>query len=112
MTDQAPSQTLMYETPGAGQRGRNPLVAMALCFPGLCCWVFLVSIVGRHVPRGLVKPWVLPALWCWGIAIVTAIASLVLYLKNPRPWFVWVNLVINVLGLLFTGTIALLLVGH
>ena len=40
---------------------------------------------------------------CWGVAIVAAVVSLALYTRQrPKPWYVRLNLVINVAGLLFT----------
>lgn len=101
---------LQYESVSQPERRRSPALALVLCFPGLCCWITLVSIVALRVPPGLLDPYVPLMLCSWAAAIITAILSLGLYCRKPRSGLVWMNLVINVTGLLFTVLAALLLI--
>jgi hypothetical protein len=38
----------------------------------------------------------------WITAFFSAIASLFLYIRRPKPWYVRINLATNISGLLFT----------
>ena len=80
-----------------------PWLALLLCAPGAACFIIYFGNVGDF---GLF----------WGMllmAVITAIASLILYGRNPRRalrWYVLLNLAINVTGLLFAllGLVAIL----
>ena len=48
----------------------------------------------------------------WFVAVVTAIASFASYAgrnKGQRSWYVWLNLILNGAGLLFTTVVVILL---
>ena len=38
----------------------------------------------------------------WGVAILCALISLAIYLFRRKTWYVWINLLVNIAGLLFT----------
>ena len=80
------------------ERHYSPWVALLLCAPGAACFA---AYFGGGI-NGL--PWsVFFSLWI--TAIVTAIISVCLYGRFPfkaLPWFVAVNLVINIFGLLLS----------
>ena len=88
----------------------HPGVATVLVLPGLFCWIVLLSI---FLPRSLGPGFLAFAemlgpvfmLGNWGVAVIAAIASIYLYLfRNVRrPWYVVINLVVNISGLLFTA---------
>jgi hypothetical protein len=97
-----------------------PLGVVLNCLPGLICWLVLLSMLLRKItftrlwwparlfesPLGVVF-----VLCCWGVAVITAIGSLFRYgPRRPKPWYVWLNLVINITGLLFTAGIVFLVV--
>lgn len=53
---------------------------------------------------------VLFILCCWGVAVITAVGSFFRYAaRRPKPWYVWLNLLINITGLLFTAGIVFLI---
>jgi hypothetical protein len=120
VTDPTGPTTLNYMAKAAEPRRRPSwIVALLLCLPGTICWLTLAEVtVGRQLlPRWLW--WVLPPLtpfgatWlfrCWALAVLTAIASLALYFRTRKPWFVWLNLFINCAGLLFTAFVIFLFV--
>ena len=89
------------------ERPPEPLWPVVLCLPGLICWIqFLAMLLPRWLP---VRP---PRIFfgshllaCWMLAVLSALVSLASYGRRPKAWYVWVNLVINVAGLLFTLTV-------
>jgi hypothetical protein len=93
-----------YATPILAARSHHPLPAILLCTPGLICWALLAGFVTGWMPRfveRLFEGIFLPLL---AAAVLTAIVSIIIYLFVPRqrkPWFVILNLVINISGLLF-----------
>ncbi len=96
----------------------DPVAAVVSCLPGLICWLVLGMVLVGNVTNGRSVMWMRPfgavapilVLLCWAVAILTAIGSLVCYVRlKPKPWYVVLNLVINITGLLFTGGIALII---
>jgi hypothetical protein len=102
-----------YATPSEVARLRHhPLPAILLCTPGLLCWTLLAGMmvhalplmVIRFVAGGVILPLTLAA-------VLTALSSVVYYFflsRRQMPWFVILNLVINIAGLLLlTGVFTL-----
>jgi hypothetical protein len=77
-------------------RKASLLIALLLCAPGACCWLmYLVPGLPGDFNIFLIT---------FFIAVATAIASLIIYCLHPfrpMPWYVIVNLSINVPGLIF-----------
>src|SRR4051794_19601528 len=106
--------TVDYARPRPRADRPSPVAAMVLCLPGMICWCVLLGIF-------LVPPWMrqnfrflktlpAPSLWvCWLTAIIFALISLAAYWRRPKPWYVCINLVVNITGLLFTSGVAVLL---
>jgi accessory gene regulator protein AgrB len=85
-----------------------------LCLPGVLCWSLLLALF--LVPRSMQQNFAFlrilsgPGIFlCWGVAILCALTSLAIYLFRSKPWYVWINLLVNVAGLLFSGLVLLLL---
>ncbi|HET6252347.1 MAG TPA: hypothetical protein VFE47_31965 [Tepidisphaeraceae bacterium] len=97
---------LDYYAGKAPARQYSAIVALLLCTPGATEFALYFSLrsdaLQSAVPRILADLfWPLLAL-----AIVTAITSIVIYARRPRdtlPWYVILNLVINIVGLLFAA---------
>src|SRR5690348_6103735 len=89
---------LGYENRELTPRRRSPVVAAVLCLPGVCCWCGLALALAGIALRlpSMFTRWLAGVWFCWPVAIVCANASLVIYCRRPRPWFVWLNLAINV----------------
>ncbi len=110
MTEPLPVKPLDYKTVDGAELPPQPLKALLLCLPGfICWWAFLEMTIGRHfmiigISRFLSGT---PLILCWLTAGITALVSLVIYRKARKPWYVWVNLIINVSGL----GISVLLIG-
>lgn len=95
--------------------GRTPLMrdALWLCAPGAACEAFVVTgIISNYFLPGrfIGRPWNMVILAAVGVAfllaIPTSILSLLRYARLPfrdKPWFVYLNLAINVAGILFTA---------
>jgi hypothetical protein len=90
-------------------------VALLLCAPGVLCWtIWLVhEFIGdprypfNNVPVALISN-LLPA------AIVTGAVSVGKYAHrplDPKPWFVYLNLAVNVIGLFFATVQIILVIG-
>jgi hypothetical protein len=102
-------QAIQYASPKRREEP-NPALAMLLCLPGAICWAtFLGLVFGRHLPASVRANlrWLQifgdgPLLLCWLAAVATAIVSLIAFRRSRKPWYVWLNLVVNVTGLLFT----------
>ncbi len=87
------------------------LPALLLCLPGILCWD--VIFAGAWGVRWLLEPfshligdWFIMALWA--LAIITAITSLIVYgrrLGQRKPWYVYICVVLNIIGLLFSAYI-------
>jgi hypothetical protein len=82
----------------------SPFTALSLCAPGAFCWFMLgwSFIFNLPLPKFLTFELFAAA---WGVALVSAIISLVIYGRRPfepKPWYVLVNLAINLLGLLYS----------
>jgi hypothetical protein len=114
-TDSTPAQPLEYRR-AKKVAPHRPLIAVALCLPGLICWIALAEIV---LPRWFGPMWLLPQffgisglLLCWAIAIICAAISLAGYRSPHKPWYVWLNLTINISGLVFTGLVVFLILWH
>lgn len=91
-------EILSYSAPDAPLP--NPLIASLLAAPGLFCWVSLALLLagrwtGWHPPVDVM-------LILWGIAVLAAIASILIYRRARKPWYVLLCLAVNVSGLLFT----------
>jgi hypothetical protein len=84
--------------------------AIALCLPGLFCWIVFFAL--RTFPEWVNVParQVLAELFAPGflLAVVTAIISMVAYgkyLRSPRPWYITANLIMNSAGLVFAAMV-------
>jgi hypothetical protein len=101
-----------YAIPRKSEAGYHPLFAVLLCTPGLLCWLLLVAMMSRAMPDffiGRAFPGGVVVLVL--SAILTAVFSIVHYFLPSglrRPWYVILNLVINISGLLFLGGIVCL----
>jgi hypothetical protein len=113
-----PSLSYARPRPSAPPRA-DPFAATMLCLPGLICWITFLSVISRFLLPAWVTSWLyrvpflggFATLALWFIAICTAIASAVLYGRMKRkPWYVWLNLTINVSGLMITAVLLGLLV--
>jgi hypothetical protein len=111
-----PIQSLEYQTPPRDEAASNrpsPFVASLLAVPGLACWVILLGLVTHSFQLSLRDAQVAGMILLWCLAVFTAVGSFILYLprrSRPRPWYVWLNLLINGLGLLFTVGVVVLAV--
>ena len=111
---QHPAPTLEYRHPQVRPDVPSLVLAMFLCLPGMVCWCILLGLfftpaslrpqfsLYRAIPSEML-------LWCWGTAVIAALVSLGLYVRARKPWYVCINLAVNVAGLLFTGAAAPLL---
>jgi len=82
------------------ERHYSPWIALLLCAPGAAC--IAIYMGGDILANGL--PWS-GFFSLWLTAIATAILSVCLYCRFPFrdvPWFVALNLFINIPGLLFS----------
>jgi hypothetical protein len=112
---QIPAPVIPYKTPDPPTKPPpSPLVAVMLCLPGVLCWSLLLTLF--LVPRSMQQNFAFlrilsgPGIFlCWGVAIVCALISLAIYLWRRKPWYVWINLLVNVAGLLFSGVVLFLL---
>jgi hypothetical protein len=115
-----PVHVLEYQNPAHHPRP-SPVIATLLCLPGLVCWV-LVATALLHLLTGYdvrLWTWTIPPtyiLLLWAVAIVTALVSVAMYglrIGRDTPWYVTMCLLINTLGLVFTGVVlGLAFVGH
>jgi hypothetical protein len=101
-----PAQVLAYQPPPRPPERRepSPLVAALLCLPGAVCFAILMAIVtsrftGMNPFRSIGPVFILA---CWGLAFVTAAASVGHYWRRSKPWYVALCLMVNVAGLVFT----------
>jgi hypothetical protein len=106
---------LPYARPDADPRPfPSPLWAVLLCAPALVCWcAYIMMIFRRWIPPGMrgvfgrlfpmPSPWLLA---CCGAAVVTAIASLLLYGRARKTWYVALNLLVNAGWLFMTICLA------
>lgn len=119
MSDEMPAVTeqtipLAYERPAEPvsgmERAPGPVWPTLLCLPGMACWAQLIGMIfgAFFGTRWFIWPGVVA--W-WALAVVTAVVSLFLYVprRRPKPWYVCMNLFVNVSGLMFTICILLLI---
>ena len=109
--DQQTPLPLGYAASPEAEPTRSPLVAVLLCLPGVCCWAVIAAGLWHiRIPRIGAGP----VFICWMVAVVTALWSIFLYCEGPRPWYVWMNLILNVAGLLFSAYVAFVILkfGH
>lgn len=98
---------LEYQTPRLIARRHSRRLALALCAPGAATFVlFFVGVVfDASLPYwlgSLVGHLFMPL---WLLALGTALSSVCLYVRfpfRPLPWFVTLNLFLNISGLLFS----------
>jgi hypothetical protein len=105
----------------------RPLPAVLLCLPGILCWGAFLGLLDRFflrvlpIPQSFARlhvPWLWIVLIVWVLALVTALVSIEEYVvsrRKPRPWYVWLNLLVNISGLLLTFGVLLLILyfwGH
>ena len=100
------SQTLDYHRPVVinNKNTHSPAVALLLCAPGAFTLGLLFYGVQFTLPDSLQKMaeeafW--PLIW---LSAISAITSLILYARRPfrpLPWYVTLNLVLNIFGLFF-----------
>ena len=106
---------LPYAGPDADPRPfPSPLVAVVLSAPSLVCWCAYGTMVFRRwLPPGMrgafgrlfpvPNPWLLA---CCGAAVVAGVASIVVYRNARKPWYVALNLALNVGWLVMTVALA------
>lgn len=80
-----------------------------MCLPGLACWCLLAAPfahasfqywIGIRISADVI---IISILSLWAIAVVFALFSFGMYSRlRPKPWYVWLNLIINGAGFLFT----------
>ena len=95
---------LNYRSPGSEKELPSPATAMLLCLPWILCWstVLLIKLISYRTPSG----WeFILILVIWGIAVITAISSVLIYARRRKPWYVWLNLIVNIVGLLSTAAV-------
>ena len=112
---QEPSTPLPYAHPDADPRPfPSPLLAVVLCLPSVICWcAYSTMVFRRWLPPDMRRmfgrlfpvpsPWLLA---CCGVAVVSAVASLVLYRRARTTWYVALNLLVNVGWLVMTVCLA------
>jgi len=118
-SQQPKRDVLGYASPHSEQdlaKPANPVEAVLLCLPGLICWIIFLGSISGVLFRWLRFPRLrltIPiVLILWFVAVVTAIASFASYAgrnKGQRSWYVWLNLILNGAGLLFTTVVVILL---
>lgn len=95
---------------------------MLLALPGMICWgaflLLLAQLISGSRMYGLLdwalhllEPLLPPlAVWLslWGLAAVCAVVSIELYQRRPKPWYVRLNLAINISGLIVSSVLLLL----
>lgn len=94
-----------YATPVAAARSRHgPVPAILLCTPGLLCWTLLAGMMSHVLPLRVISivagQLILPLVL---VAVLTALSSIIYYFfltRRHMPWYVILNLVINIGGLL------------
>jgi hypothetical protein len=85
------------------------VIALLLCAPGACSWLTYFGIAARDPFAAMsVMHWLGGPDLFWLLffaAVATAISSIIIYFKYPRfrpmPWYVILNLCVNVSGLVF-----------
>jgi hypothetical protein len=108
-----PQRVLFYAPTAATAHSLS--VALSLCVPGVMCWTIWLAheLIGdpgypfNNVPLALIQNLV-PA------AIVTAAISIGKYAQrpfDPKPWFVYFNLAVNISGLFFATVQIILVIG-
>jgi hypothetical protein len=98
--------------PKPDSRTPSPLAAALLCLPGVACWCWFGLVVLSMATPVDVLPYIDYRVQClvWGLAIVTALASISQYRGRPKPWYVKVCLTVNGAGLAFTALMIFLFV--
>ena len=93
--------------------------AVVLCLPGLVCWlllgvmvigIFRVPVLAPMADRFADMLDLIPAVPCLlmpfvPLAVLTAIASIETYWHRPKPWYIRLNLIVNISGLIFVGVV-------
>jgi hypothetical protein len=120
-------EVLAYKSPQGKQdeaAPHRPLPAVLLCLPAILCWGAFLALLDRfflrllpipRIPQSFARfhvPWLWIVLIVWVLAVVTALVSIDEYVvsrRKPRPWYVWLNLLVNISGLLFTFGVLLLI---
>lgn len=103
----------LFPRPGRGERP-SLIVALILCAPGAAAFAAYFS---DRLGDGNLPAAIGSIIGCifwplWFVAVLTAIVSVVLYARHPLralPWYVVVNLGINITGLLFSGFIIVMI---
>jgi hypothetical protein len=104
-------KTLSYDSTRKGDNPFSMFLALALCAAGAYSWIvfFILNEAPQIFPSW--RDWLVQSLggnvfWIpWNAAVITAIISMCLYLPRifkPTPWFVQLNLWINIPGLLLS----------
>jgi hypothetical protein len=109
MSQERPPPILYYHLPRPDPKP-GPLAATFLCLPGILCWCLLAALWTHGKGRLPAGPCALLAFW--PIAIASALASIIYYWKKPKPWYVIMSVMLNVIGLLFSLAMVLLFVSH
>jgi hypothetical protein len=88
----------------------SPIVATLLQLPGLYCWIVFVCLIFDVWPMLGFSVFARVTLLAWPVAVITAIISMGLYIGKTRrrPWYVCVNLAVNISGVAFTLVILLI----
>jgi len=77
-------------------------LALLLCAPGAASFALFFGAMSSSIIGSALGSLFWPL---WFLAVMTALASLCIYVRLPfkaLPWYVVVNLVINISGLLFS----------
>ena len=89
-------------------------VALVLCAPGAAAFAVYFSdrLSNGNLPRAIGSI-ISGIFWpLWFVAVLTAVVSVVLYARHPLrslPWYVILNLGINIVGLLFSGLLIVMI---
>lgn len=99
---------LEYRDPRLHVRVPSKAMALLLCAPGGACWTdyWIDTFAATALPQRVGD--VLGAMF-WPLffaAVLTAIVSLIIFGRHPlrpQPWYIMLNLAINVSGLVFAA---------
>ena len=91
-----------YGRPDAQAQRESPFLALSLCLPGVACWsLYMMMEVARSVPSVPIN--YAAFMFLWLLSIIAAVVSLVVYGAHPlrpQPWYVILNLFVNICGLI------------
>lgn len=104
------TDVLEYEVAPQAPREPRRLYAFLFALPGVLCWALLLFIsfggtrlLTRAGVSAALHIYPLAALLLWGVAVLTALASLLYYRNKARTWYVFLCLMSNQVGLLLSA---------